>query len=598
MRLVFIALFLLLSVIAFAQAPGAGFDLSNYGVRIEPDKRLIMVLATLDAARTENEKGETVRVINTSLPEQGTKFRELLASDLAKMDEKLRQRISTFVLAHKRRNSSLSDDELIAPFISMAYTLSPAPELSDPVVTSDLPGNLLDVLDFAPLVRDVYRTTNIGANLNDYVKKYQEAADARLRPSARFMVNDLLTYLHTRPQLAAYERVKTETGKAGSKRGTIQKTEVRERERRFIIVPELLAPTGYVNFVNIKDDYFVVIPADTDLANSEVRRAFLQFVIDPLVLATAKDIETVRPGIKQLLDERRKVEPKTSPDVYVTITRSLIAAIDAKQLENLKNRIATETARSKIAAMGGTDPTKKLAQELEKARQENADETIFRISEDYEKGAVLGFYFADQLVGIESSETDIAASMREMIRSLDASKEAGRYASYAEARKRAAAAREERRKNPQSSAIVENPVTTKLLAIQETIKAKNYKQAEADLKQLLEQNPSEPRVFFNVGRVASLSAGTLTDPADADKQSAKLLEAKVAYENVIRIAAVQKIDPALVSLSYVALGRIHEFYDQKGNAIGLYDAAIKLGDVAGGGHKEAMAAKQRLLKDQ
>ena len=215
--------------IAFSQAIAQGFDLSNYGVKVEPDKRVIVVLAALESARTENEKGESVPVINTRLSEQGTEFRELLKSDLAGMNENLRRRISTFVLAHKRRNPNIKDEELIAPFISMAYTLSPAPELSDPVVTSDLPGNLLDVLDFAPLVRDMYRSTNIGGNLNEYVKRYQTAADTRLRPSARAMVTELLTYLHTRPILSVTEKVKTETQKSGSKREKIQNTQLRER---------------------------------------------------------------------------------------------------------------------------------------------------------------------------------------------------------------------------------------------------------------------------------------------------------------------------------------------------------------------------------
>jgi hypothetical protein len=107
---------------SFAQIP-TGFDISNYGVQIEPDKRVILVLATLDAARTVNDKGESVRVIKTSLPERGTKFRELLSSDLAGMNEGLRQKISTFVLAHKRRNPKISDEQLI-PFGSGCYKRS------------------------------------------------------------------------------------------------------------------------------------------------------------------------------------------------------------------------------------------------------------------------------------------------------------------------------------------------------------------------------------------------------------------------------------------------------------------------------------------
>src|SRR5687767_13344985 len=113
MRSVVLTLFLvLLSTSAFSQGVATGFDLSNYGVKIEPDKRVIVVLAALEAARTQDDKGESIPAINTRLSEQGSKFRELLKSDLAGINENLRNRISSFVLAHKRRNPSLTDEQL------------------------------------------------------------------------------------------------------------------------------------------------------------------------------------------------------------------------------------------------------------------------------------------------------------------------------------------------------------------------------------------------------------------------------------------------------------------------------------------------------
>jgi tetratricopeptide (TPR) repeat protein len=589
--LVFICLF---SANAFAQAVPTGFDLSNYGVRIEPDKRVMIVLATLEAARTTNAAGEDVPVINTPLSPEGIKFRELLKSDLAALNADLRQKISSFVISHKARNSKLSDAEIVAPFISMAYALTPAPELADPIVTSDLPGNLLDVLDFAPLVRDFYRRSSISVNINEYIKTYQRASDARLRGSAREMVSELLSYLNTRPQLYFAEKIKTETQKGKSKSTKLRQIETRERERRFYITPELLAPIGNVNFLNIKDDYHAVLPAESDLSFSEVRRGFLQFVVDPLVNSTSKDIETIRPAVKALLDERRKVEASVSPDVYLTVSRSLVAAIDAKQTEYLKTRATTAQARQRIEHLTTNAEKGAVALELQKYKNALADETALQLSEDYEKGAILVFYFAEQLKGFEDSGFDIASSMKEMILSFDASKETGRLAQFADARKRAVAAREERRKNPITSSIIENPVSTRLVEIQKLIDAKNYVQANTELKQLLAKNPQESRIYYNIGRVASLSAESITE---IDKQKQALLDAKVAYENVLR-SATRSTDVALISLSYVALAKIYEFYDEKGYAAALYDKAIQIGDVPNGGHSEAIAAKARLLKDQ
>lgn len=587
----FLSLLLLTSSI-FSQGTASSFDLANYGVRIEPDKRVMTVLATLEAARTTNEAGESVPVINTPLSSQGKEFRDLLKSDLLALNEDLRTKITTFVTSHKARNKGKSDAELVSSFVSMAYALTPAPELADPVVTSDLPGSLLDVLDFAPLVRDFYRRSSFAGNLPEYQKRYQQASDAKLRTSAREMVGELLSYLNTKPQLFIVERITTETQR--TKRTSLKNVETRERERKFAIVPELLAPASSINFVNVKDDYYVVLSPETDLIASGVRRAFLQFVVDPIVLANSKDVTLIRDSVKKLLEERRAANPNVSPDVYLTISRSLVAAIDAKQLESVKVQIATDQARARIAQMGGSDPTKKVAEELERFKQEAADETNLRLSEDFENGAVLSFYFADQLKGVEESGSDIAAAMREMLLSFDPAKEAGRYDRYADSRKRALAVREDRRKNAGTivTTVAENPVTSKLREIQKTVEAKDYKKAEVDLKELLKANPDEPRVFYNLGRVASLTAVGLEDN---EQQAAKLLEAKVAYENVVRISQKQRVDPALLSLSYVALAKIFEFYDNKPYALALYDAAIKLGEV--GGHQEAMAAKQRLMKN-
>ena len=139
----------------------------------------------------------------------------------------------------------------------MAYSLSPAPDLSDPVMTIDLPGELLDVLDFAPLVREFYRRTGIATKLDQYIKDYQAASDAGLRGSAREMISEILDYLHTKPQTVYAERVKVQEQKAKKRSATLQRIETREHDRHFLVVPEMLAPAGNVQFLNMRDDYYV-----------------------------------------------------------------------------------------------------------------------------------------------------------------------------------------------------------------------------------------------------------------------------------------------------------------------------------------------------
>ena len=588
----FLFLLCVLAAGAYAQNVPAGFDLSNYGVHIEPDKRVLVVLATIDAARTQNTPGQPSRLVNTKLSPAGTAFRTRLETELTVPDD-LRQKISTFLTLYKRRRATSTDAEIVTPFIAMAYSLSQPPDLSDPVITTDLPGDLLDVLDFAPLVREFYRRSGISAKLDTYVKDYQAETDSRLRGGAREMVSEMLDYLHTRPQTIYAERVKVQQDK--TKRTALKNTEIREHERKFTIVPEMLAPAGNVQFLNIRDDYNVILPPDTDLSQSEARRAFIQYVVDAIVLTHANEVSTVVPGVKQLLDERRKINPNISPDAYLAVSRSLVAAIDAKELEFARVNSATYLSRQKLATLKTDEEKKKVTADLEKFKQAQADETALRLSEDYENGAVLSFYFAQQLRGMETAGFDIAASMREMLLSFDPAKESNRLAEFADARKRAEMARQARNTGTVSveMATVENPVTTKLIEIEKTIADKNFAKASTDLKTLLKDNPSEPRIYYNLGRVSMLAAANMKD---ADEQAKKILEAKNAYSSVLT-SATPLTDKALLSLTFVALARIYEIDDNKEYANKLYDKAIELGDVPGGGLKQAIEGKQRLVQN-
>jgi len=437
-RVTLLAAILIFSINSFAQNAQTNFDLTNYGVRIEPDKRVLTVLAALEAAG-----------VDTPLSEDGAKFRQQLKTEMLGLDPELRKRLVIFVEQYKRRHPKLSNAEVVAPFISMAYSLTPAPDFAEPSRATDLPGDLLDVLDFAPLVREFYREfyrlpadsgdKNGLARIDRYFADYQ-AAGINLRPSAAQMVGELLDYLHTKPQLIFIDRIKTESKNAKGKK-TLTKVETRERERQFYIVPEMLAPKGTINFVNVGDNYYAIVPPRTDLSASEVRRAYLQFVIDPLVLANAKEVSTVREGIKSLLTEQRKLNPEISPDVFLAISRSLVAATEARQIEYEKVSIATAQARQKIDRMKTETEKKAVSTELAAFKDTAADETALQLSEAYEKGAVLSFYFADQLKGLEDSGFDIAGSLRDIILSLDTTKEIARLTQFADARKRALADR-------------------------------------------------------------------------------------------------------------------------------------------------------------
>jgi len=358
-----------------------------------------------------------------------------------------------------------------------------------------------------------------------------------------------------------------------------------------------MAPRGAINFRIIVDDYYAVVPEGTDPMSSELRRAYLQYVIDALVLRFNKDIALRREQVKQLLTERQNAGSQVTPDVFLSVSRSLVTAADARYEEMRRLELLSRATRAQLAA-AKTEADKttigKSAQAEMKAIQ---DETVARLAEEYEKGAVLSFYFADQLKGIESAGFDLANFFPDMIASFDPVREAKRLTENAETVQRAIAAREARIAARRSQAEAdpegsgkESTLVRDLAAIEDTLRSKDYNEAESRLREMLKDYPREPRIFFALGQTASLAA---MDATDEQVQAERLNRALGQYRLAVAASSPDS-DKAIMSRAHESMGRINAFFDNKAEALKEFEEAIKLGDVRGGAYKEALEGKRKL----
>jgi len=568
------------------QRQGTAFEVSEYGVDFQADPRLIVVMAALDAAGFD------------PLPpgrEPGV-FRSQLRKDLADLDPDLRNRLKAFYERTRLPAPATAADQA-SRYVSLALALGPIPALEAPERSDDLPAGLLEVLDFAPLVREFYRRSGIDEKLVSYVRAYQSEGD-RLRPPATEMVRALLSYLHTRPIMVATER--TEVKSPSAKKKNSKAYTFRERERRFLILPDLLAAPGTINFRIIGDIYYAVVPEGTDPASSELRRAYLQYVIDPLVLRFNQDVAAHREQIKQLLAAREKAGSQVSPDVFLSVTRSLVAAADARYDEIRRLEAFSREARKNLAAAKDDATRAAIGKAAQAEMSAIQDETISRLADEYEKGAVLAFFFADQLKGIESSGFDVANFFADMMSSLDPAREGRRPVEYAAPRQRALAARQARleaRKAESELPPYSEAEATKaaalikdLAAVENTLRLKDYNNAEARLKAMLKDYPREPRVFYALAQTASLAA---SDATDEQVQTERLGRAMSNYRLAIE-ASSPETDRAIISRAHESMGRINAFLENKAEAVKEFDEAIKVGDVRGGAYKEAIEGKKKL----
>jgi hypothetical protein len=567
------------------QRPAATFEISEYGVDFQADPRLILVMAALDVAGLDT----------TPAGRAPSTFRAKLRKDLANLDPDLRGRLKNFYERNRLPAPATPADQA-ARYVSLALALGQSPTFDAPARSEDLPAGLLEVLDFAPLVQEFYRRSGIDEHMVEYVRAYQAEGD-RLRAPTTEMVRALLTYLHTRPLTFSSERV--EVKDPSKKNGKERKYTFREKERRFLILPDLLAARGAINFRIIGDDYYAVVPEGTDPTASELRRAYLQYVIDALVLRFNKDVAQRRDQVKQLLAERQKAGAQVSPDVFLSVSRSLVTAADARYEETRRLEMIARDSRAQLAA-AKTDAERatigKSAQAEMKAVQ---DETIARLAEEYEKGAVLSFYFADQLKGIESAGFDLANFFADMIASFDPVREAKRPAEYAETVQRALAAREARTAARRAQSEVDTNTDTResalvrdLAAIEDTLRSKDYQGAETRLREMLTEYPREPRIFFALGRTASLAA---MDATDEQVQAERLNRALGQYRLAVA-ASSPETDKAIMSRAHESMGRINAFLENTAEAMKEFDEAIKLGDVRGGAYREALEGKKKLTQ--
>src|SRR5258705_1862933 len=228
------------------QRQGTPFQVSEYGVDFQADPRLIVVMAALDAAGFDP----------LSPGRESAAFRSQLRKDMADLDPDLRSRLKAFYERNKLPAPATAADQA-SRYVSLALALGPPQALDAPEKSDDLPAGLLEVLDFAPLVREFYRRSGIDEKLVSYVRAYQSEGD-RLRQPATEMVRALLSYLHTRPITNSLERVEVKTPSAKKKNSKVQTFSVHERARRFLIMPDLLAAPGTINFRIIGDDYYAI----------------------------------------------------------------------------------------------------------------------------------------------------------------------------------------------------------------------------------------------------------------------------------------------------------------------------------------------------
>jgi len=568
--------------------PPASLGLTDFGIEIAPDPRLIVLMAALDAAGWDP----------TPAGGRPSVFRELVRKDQAGLDPSLRRRMQDFYARNVLKGAGVTAAEQAARYVSLAYTLGPPPALEAPARSEDLPGGVLDVLDFVPLVREFYSQSGVEARLAGYVGMHRAAGD-KMRAPTLDMARAVLAYLNTRPETFISERVTVPAAQPpGKRREEGRRVVLRERERRFRLVPDLLAAPGAINFRAVGDDYYVIVPPDTDPRLSETRRAYVQFIIDPLVARHSRDVAARRPEIKQLLDaEQARKGRAFGPDIFLAVARSLVAAADTRMdVQGRLRALQLETSRRLQAAadQAAKDAALKESKERQAAIE---DAATAELADAYERGAVLSFHFAEHLRGVEGGGFDVANFIPDMLNGFQLERELKRPAEYAavvdrvrESRRRTLEARAKEPGEPAPADSRRAALARSLSDVNDLLRVRNYEEAESRLAALKGEYRDEPLVYFTMGQAASLSA---QEALDEVLQAARLNAALGHFRQAL-LFATPETDRSVVLRAHLSSGRILAHLDRREEALREFDAVISASQPSDRLHQEALAEKKKL----
>jgi len=317
---------------------------------VDRDIRLFAMSAALNAAGFDVELAPRYHPV-----------RQLLRESLSEVDPELVRRLRDFYDAH--RGSAPEADQL-APYLSLALSVTPPPEMEPLNEDSLIPLDAREVEEFLPLVRELYSTAGLTSLWASLAPGYDVVLDRLAEPIRETLVG-----------IEAYLRVP-----AGMSGG-----------RQAVILLELSLPINSVNLRNYPDSLYVVLGDSGSPPVDVIGHGYLHVLLDSLVAAHRGQELSLVADLETLVEGVDGVRAEYSSDPETMTTESLIRAVELRMEEGQGRE---ETAKLDLA---------------------------------YREGLLLAPFFYEQLGEFEAGEVGIRQAFPEIIRRLDPTREYARF---------------------------------------------------------------------------------------------------------------------------------------------------------------------------
>ena len=452
--------------------------LNDVNVEIALDRRVIVMMAALNVAGYDYESGN--RQLST--------LRKQVREDLQATSPALVEKLKAYFKAHR---AGRSDAAAVAPYLTLALSITDAPAFTIDVPTERLPDEVRDILDFTLLLQEFYQAVSFGRLAPKYVNAYTQAAST-YGPAASYAVSAVISYLHTEPILelppsyVSRTRPQAQPKRAAGKEG--ETFVAPNRIRKFVILPDLLNATGSAHLRTVRDTYYLLLGPSAEPNVEAMRRGFLAFVVEPLTDRAVREVTANREQLRKLLETRGdKVDPEyTQRSAFFLVTDSLVRALDVRM------------------SVVGLPPRRNYAE----------IDGLFELSQAYERGSVLVFHFYNRMAAVEQVGANLKDYFNDLILRIDFEREASRLDEYGQRLSRYKQSKLEAASSPAPTATIANSdeqTTARILSADDLIKSRRYDEAKVILEGVHREHPNNARALFGLADVTSKNASLITD---------------------------------------------------------------------------------------
>ncbi|MBK6427620.1 MAG: hypothetical protein IPF82_15880 [Blastocatellia bacterium] len=483
-------------------------------------------------------------------------LREEIRKGLATVDPDLKRRLSEFYTANRRPTLDEATDAI--RYRSLGVLANMPPSFSIAVPQDRIPIDLRDILGFASLAGELYRTPAFRALLPRLI----EISDLATRQAGSVVkptVVAVLDYLRTQPiPVINVTALRNPEGKVTRPAMTrIRKLKVYIdpllSSRRIAVRGDLIDAGDEPDHQLQGDRYAVFAGPAIAFEDTALRLGVLKFTLDPIVQRNREEIESNRAKIDEILADNPPAFERYARAPISLVSDSLVSAINARFLE--------KEGRSRNAAVAS-------------------------VADAHMRGELLTMHFYSRLQRYEEVGLDIGVFFADLLRSLSPTAEIGREKEFIAAR---TAYEAERKVNAANA----TEFAGEILTADRLIKEKKFTDARPILERVLRTSANNARAIFGLAQIIENTPDPIErDAAASDDERIMAQEERLeAAVNLYRMAALHSNSRELwlASWSHVYAGRILDFLELREDAVAEYQAAVKVGDVPEGAFKEAQA---------